>query len=391
MTDTAASPDQAPVTPPADASDYFDGTSSQKHRVTLHIGAGLDIVEDGKVIASWPFDTIRRADGPPGMLRLRSVSALPLARLEVEDKATIATLLPRCPKLDADQGGPGQTRRIVFWSVAAACSILLVAIYGIPYAADRLAPFVPFAIEKRIGEAVDTQVRAILGGKECTSPEGLAAYAVLVDKLKGAGGVEHLPIDAKVLSHKMANALALPGGKVYLIDGLLQKARNVDEVAGVLAHEIGHIVHRDSLRRVIQAGGTSFLVGLLLGDVFGGGAIIFVTQHMLEASYSRESEGQADAFAIEVMHKLGRSPRPLGELLMRITGSEAEAAKAEKDGKKRKNSKKGRGFTLINSHPLTQDRLDLMTKVDRGNSGPELLTPAQWRALRSICATSKPL
>ncbi|MGH6770164.1 MAG: M48 family metallopeptidase [Xanthobacteraceae bacterium] len=383
MTDTAAGPDQAPITPPVDESDYFDGTSSHKHRVTLRIGAGLDIVEDGNVIANWPFDTIRRADGPQRMLRLRSVSALPLARLEIEDEATIATLLQLCPSLDAERGGPGQTRRIVLWSIAAVCSILVVAIYGIPYAADRLAPFVPFAVEKRIGEAVDTQVRAILGGKECVSAEGQAAYAKLVGKLKTAGGVD-LPIDAKVLSHKMANALALPGGKVHLIDGLLQKARNVDEVAGVLAHEIGHVIHRDSLRRVMQAGGTSFLVGLLLGDVFGGGAIIFVAQTMLEASYSRDAEQQADAFAIEVMHKLGRSPRPLGELLVRISGSEVKDAKDAKNGKK---GKKGRGFTLINSHPLTQDRLDMMKKVDRGNTGPELLTASEWRALRSICAT----
>jgi Zn-dependent protease with chaperone function len=378
--------DQQQARPSIDEAVYFDGTSNQKHRVTLRLDTGLDIVEDGNVAAHWPFDAIRRADSPQGLLRLRCTSARPLARLEIADATTIASLLRLCLSLDADRGGPAHTRRIVAWSVAAICSILVVVIYGIPYAADRLAPLVPFAIEKRIGEAVDTQVRAILGGKECVSAEGQAAYAKLVGKLKAAGGID-LPIDARVLSHEMANALALPGGKVYLIDGLLQKARNVDEVAGVLAHEIGHVIHRDSLRRVIQAGGTSFLVGLLLGDVFGGGAIIFVAQTMLEASYSRDAEQQADAFAIEVMQKLGRSPRPLGELLVRITGSEvkeAKDAKDAKDGKRR--GKKGRGFTLINSHPLTQDRLDMMKKVDRGNTGPELLTASEWRALRSICA-----
>jgi Zn-dependent protease with chaperone function len=44
------------------------------------------------------------------------------------------------------------------------------------------------------------------------------------------------------------NAFALPGGKVYLFDGLLAKAENPDEIAGVLAHELGHLKHRDGIR-----------------------------------------------------------------------------------------------------------------------------------------------
>ena len=131
------------------------------------------------------------------------------------------------------------------------------------------------------------------------------------------------PFDAQVLSSALPNAFALPGGKIYVLDGLLQRARNPDEVAGVIAHELGHVHHRDNMRKVIQTGGTSFLIGLLFGDVLGGGAMIFAARSLLDASYSREAERNADLFAIEVMHKLGRSPRPMGELLFRITGAEA--------------------------------------------------------------------
>jgi Zn-dependent protease with chaperone function len=345
---------------------FLDGRSNRKRGVTLRLAGGLDIVEDDKIVESWPYDAIRRADGPPHLLRLSCDAALPLARLEIADAATQGMVAAYCKSLDA--GGPTQTRRIVFWSLAAVCSILALTYFGIPYAADRLAPLIPMAMEQRIGGAVDKQVFALFGDKTCDRAEGQAAFTSLVDKLKRAGDMD-FPLEAHVLSSKVPNAFALPGGKVYLLDGLLQKARSADEVAGVLAHELGHVQHRDGLRRIIQTGGTSFLVGLLFGDITGGAAMVFVGRSLFDASYSREAERAADTFAIEVMRKLGRSPKPLGDLLLRVTGSEAN-----------------KSISLLASHPMSEERLALMSK-EPAASGPEILSAAEWRALKGICAT----
>jgi Zn-dependent protease with chaperone function len=124
-----------------------------------------------------------------------------------------------------------------------------------------------------------------------------------------------------VLSSSVVNACALPGGTVYLLDGLIQRARNVDEVAGVMAHELGHAQNRDGLRKIIQTGGSSFLIGLLFGDVTGGSTVLFTARSIVDASYSREAETRADGFTVKAMHGLGRSPRPMGEFLVRVTGS----------------------------------------------------------------------
>lgn len=72
----------------------------------------------------------------------------------------------------------------------------------------------------------------------------------MVEKIKQAGELE-APLDAHVLSSDTANAMALLGGRVYLLNGLLQKANSPDEVAAVIAHELGHVKHRDNVRRVI--------------------------------------------------------------------------------------------------------------------------------------------
>jgi len=346
---------------------FYDGTSNRKRSVTLRFADAMEIVEDGAVVATWPFADVRRADGRKA-LRLMCTSAPPLARLEIADADAAARVTVHFPQLDAGRAG-AQTGRIVAWSLAAAVSIVFVTIFGIPLIADRLAPLVPYAVEKRIGEAVDRQARAVFGGQVCTRPDGKAAFDKMMSKLKDAGGFD-APLEAHVLSSSITNAYALPGGKVYLLDGLLQRAKSVDEVAGVMAHELGHAQNRDGLRKIIQTGGSSFLIGLLFGDVTGGSAMLFAARSIVDASYSREAETRADDFTIKAMRGLGRSPRPMGEFLVRVTGG-------------------GRIATVIDSHPLSADRLDRMKQDDRGVAGAPILTEQEWQALRAICSDVK--
>jgi len=359
----------APAAPPSSIArvSYFDGQSSRKRAVSISFGEHCDIAEDGHVVASWPFADIRRVDGPTGRLRVSCLSALPLARLEIDDGELASQLMARCPKLDDNAIGGKGVRKIIGWSALALVSILLVVIYGVPLMADRLTPLVPHALEQRIGDAADKQVHLAFSDKVCTSPAGQAAFQKLVNALRTAGGLTD-GVDAAVLSTSVPNAFALPGGKIYLFSGLLDKAWNSDEIAGVLAHELGHVEHRDSLRNLIYNGSTSYLIGLLFGDVTGSSALIFASRTMLETTYSREAEANADRFSIEVMHRLGRPTRPMGELLFRITGNE-----------------KDKNLSFLSNHPFTEDRRLLMQQEDRPPTAPPILSDEEWLALRAIC------
>jgi Zn-dependent protease with chaperone function len=373
MDNTAGSDAISPVPPdPAPRSQviYFDGTSSRRHAVTLGFGGELQIEADQGRLAAWPYADIRRADSPTGTLRLSCLTAPVLARLEIRDAAVAAELIARCSRLD--ENGPGQRgiARIVGWSIAAAVSIVGVIWFGVPLAADRLTPLVPQAFERRLGGVADGQVRTLFGGKICDNTAGQAAFTRLMTELREAAGLDP-SVQAAVLATPIPNAFALPGGKVYLLNGLLAKAENPDEIAGVLAHELGHLKHRDGTRNLIYNGGSSFLIGLLFGDITGSSALIFASRSLVTASYSREAEQNADTFSIEMMHKLGRPTKAMGELLFRITGKEAD-----------------RGSSILANHPLTEDRLARMTKEDRPPSGPPLLTEAEWASLKAICSSS---
>jgi Zn-dependent protease with chaperone function len=372
VSDVTAEPGAEPK--PGQKAIFFDGLSSRRRQVMLTLGDALEIAEPGdapakSAVTRWAYDDIRRADSPAGILRLTSTSAPPLARLEIRDAAFGADLIARCRRIDEHQTTGRGVAKIVGWSVAAAVSIVCVVLFGVPLAADRLAPLVPKPIERRIGDASEVQVKTIFSGQACDDTAGQAAFRKLVNRLRDAAGLDDDAMTAGVLRTSVPNAFALPGGKVYVLSALLDKAESPDELAGILAHELGHLKHHDNMRGLIYNGGTSFLIGLLFGDITGSSAVIFASRSVVEASYSREAETAADTFAIEIMHKLGRSPKPAAELMFRITGKEGGSGLA----------------TILASHPLTEDRLARMTREDRPAGGPPLLTDTEWQALKGIC------
>jgi len=354
------------VAPPPDAI-FYDGQSNQRHAVRLAFKDQLEISEGEVALAAWPFADIRRADGAAGVLRLSCLSALSLARLEIRDAALAAALIARCTSLDVNVAARHRATTIVGWSLAATVSIIAMIWFALPLLADRLAPLVPNALERRIGDAAEGQIRLAFGGKPCGNSAGRVAFNKLVKQLSVAAGID-APVRADVLDTPIPNAFALPGGKVYLFSGLLAKAENPDEIAGVLAHELGHVHHRDNTRNMIYSGGTSFLIGLLFGDVTGSGALIFASRSLVTASYSREAEQGADDFAIDVMHRLGRPTKPMGELMFRVTGKQGDTTPS-----------------ILANHPLTEDRLKHLSDEDRPASGPPLLTADEWTALKAVC------
>lgn len=348
---------------------YFDGRSSRRHAVTLGFGDQLVIRNaDGNALAAWTYADLHRLDAPTGTLRLGNPAAHQLARLEIRDGRTAAELTARCASLDTNAPGRHSVGKIVAWSLAASVSVVLIALFGMPLIAERLTPLLPQSFERRIGEVAEQQVKAIFGDKVCDNPAGQAAFVKMVDALREAGGLDR-SVAPSVLASEIPNAIALPGGKVFLFSALLDKAKDPDEIAGVIAHEFGHVAHRDNIRLLIHNGGTSFLIGLLFGDVTGSGALIFASRTLITSSYSREAEHNADTFSIDAMQRLGRSPQPMGELLFRVTGKEG-----------------GSGLGMLSSHPLTEDRLARMKQLDAPSRGEPLLTPAEWSALKAICA-----
>jgi Zn-dependent protease with chaperone function len=359
---------------------FFDGVTSARRAVLVELASDGVVVrdaEDRDMLARWPYGELDHLAAPAGVLRLGSTGARSLARLEVRD-ASLAHAIDEA-SVPVDRSGATERRgryKVIAWSLAATVSLVIAGVFGVPALADRIAPLVPLGAERWLGEAVDTQARKMLDkgasslpfecGSGAGEAPGRAALTKLIGKLETAAGLP-IPLDAKVIRRGEANAVALPGGHIYVFEGLIEKSETADELAGVIAHEIGHVAHRDGTRSILQAAGLSFLFGMLLGDFVGGSAVVIGARAVLQSSYSREVEAAADRYGAELMSRLGADPRALGAVLTRISGAIHP------------------GMEILRDHPDTKARVAVINTYATPSTPQTLLELSEWAALKRIC------
>jgi len=359
---------------------YFDGMSSARNDVWIEsTETGLRIISvDRLVIATWRFEELRRVASPDGVLRLGRAGDVLLARLEIHDQALIDAIEERADTLDRTGAVERALRRkVVVLSFAAMASLTVTAVFGVPALANRVIPFIPLSVEHKLGNAVDAQIRSALDthhlgasfecGRGPDEAAGRAALDTLVGRLDVAAALP-MSLRVDVIRRPEPNAFALPGGHIYAFEGLIDKAQSPDELAGVLAHEIGHVARRDGTRTVLQTAGLSFLFGMMLGDFVGGGAVVIAAKTVLRSSYSRVVEAAADAYSVDLIGKVGGDAHALGVLLARIVSDSDE------------------GMKILRDHPETKDRISAINAMATSVATAPLLDAASWQALKHVCA-----
>ena len=175
----------------------------------------------------------------------------------------------------------------------------------------------------------------------------------------------------------MLNAVALPGGKVVLFQGLLDQAKSPDEVAGVLAHEIGHVRERHVMQGMLRHMGLAVVLGGFDGN---GGATL---NNLLSTTYTRGSEKEADDHSINAMAKAGISPQGTSDFFERL---------AQMDGSDRmgENDQNRALANYTSSHPLSDDRKNLFRKSRiKGKVYQPSLTYDEWIELKTMCAQDR--
>jgi Zn-dependent protease with chaperone function len=216
--------------------------------------------------------------------------------------------------------------------------------FGVPAAADLALTLVPHSVDAAVGEhALATLDQVAFRPSRMTAAETEPVNRVF-EELVAAAGLD--PAETRLVFRGGgalgANAFALPGGIVVVTDEMLAKAPDTDALAGVLAHELGHVEERHGMRRVLRAaglGGATLVIfgdpGAVLDEMTGFAALA------LDLSYSRGFEADADDRAAEILTATGRSPDDLARLLEALTG-DGETA----------------GLRWLSTHPSLADRVD---------------------------------
>ena len=270
---------------------HYDGQSAVKRKVEVQVvGPQFYLAENERRSGPFAFADVEYVtkQGEADVYGLKDQDGWRLM-LSGPVPSELTALLPAPRKYGGwvDRLGLGKAAIAFALTSAAAVAIVL-------FSPQWLAPLIPDSVDDRLGDALVGD----FGGRFCSTPAGDAALQKLVASL------DDNPQDLRVevANIDMLNAVALPGGNVILFDGLLKQARSPDEVAGVLAHEIGHVRQKHVMQALLRQMGLAVVLGGIDGNK---GALV---NNMLAMSYSRNSEAEADAHSMKVLGNANISP-----------------------------------------------------------------------------------
>ena len=234
-----------------------------------------------------------------------------------------------------------------------ASAVLLLSLWGVmQYGVPTAAKFIAFRLSPSVDDmasqhTLDALDRSLLQPSELDE----ATRTRIVDHLQPVIE-DHSRYRLKILFRKGnslgPNAFALPNGTIVFTDEMVALSGNDDALTGILAHEIGHVVHRHGMRTVIQDSLLGFTLLAITGDVSGSSELFLGLPVVLtQLAYSREFEREADRYALDYLRSHGTPTTPFAQLIRRID--------REMRAKSMTSDEKWLGY--LSTHPMTEERL----------------------------------
>ncbi|HEX9023279.1 MAG TPA: M48 family metallopeptidase, partial [Geobacteraceae bacterium] len=332
---------------------YYDGVVSTRREVSLYLH-GETIRLFGPVTDKiYLVSQIRITSGVGAM---RRAIRLPDGGLcEVGDDAFL-TALER-------QQGQGRFSAILSrWERSlplVLCALFLTVLvvivfmrYGVPALARHAAYALPVSAESTLGrESLATLDRFIFKPTRLSAARQMelrSLFSRMTAPLPDGRGYRLEFRESPAIG---ANAMALPAGIVVMTDGLVELAKNDDELAAVLAHELGHVQGRHLLRHVLQNSVATLLMATVTGDILSVTSLsAALPTALIDAKFSRDFEREADDAAVAYLKKEGIPASRYVAILQRLQVQlDAKAKGAAKGEEPYRN--------YLSTHPATRERI----------------------------------
>jgi len=238
----------------------------------------------------------------------------------------------------------------------------------VEWAVDRI----PIEWEQKLGEAVYEDALS----KETVLTEGPAVGAVREMTQRLTDKIPHNPykFQVSVVQSPVVNAFALPGGYVVVYTGLIKKAETGEEVAGVLSHELNHVLQRHGLERMVKMLGLAAVVSIVVGDQQGLiGLAKELGLNLVTLKFGREQETEADVTGLRLLSDARIAPEGMIGFFERL--SEKDRARVE----------------LFSTHPMSAVRAERL-KAELAalpKRSPEPFT-FDWKTVQDSLAKADP-
>ncbi len=243
--------------------------------------------------------------------------------------------------------------------------------WALPLLATTLAPHIPLSWEERLGRVA---VAALAPPEaRCTDPLTLGALRRVTERLADAQAPLPYRIQIYLVDRPIVNAFAAPGGSIILFRGLLEKTDSAEELAGVLAHEMQHILRRHVTTLMIEQTAWSLLLAALSGEISGGltsGLEAAATMGLLR--YSRTFEAAADLEGLQSLRKAGINPAGMIHFFETLEREHPEGSDR---------------LEYLSSHPSTESRIwTLQRALQPADAAAAPLLPfIPWASVKTGC------
>lgn len=208
--------------------------------------------------------------------------------------------------------------------------------------------------------------------REITDRTALQVVDSVVDRICKANSIDRSLIKLHLLVKEDINAFALPDGHLVVYSGLIADAKNPEELAGVLAHELAHIQLKHITQKLIKEIGITAIAALTTGS--GNGAVIRDLARTISATaFDRALESEADSVGVAYLQNARIDPAPLANFLMRMAEKQQELLEY---------------FTWVSTHPDSKQRAEKIRGLakTKQTSYRAALNDSSWLSLKVLLA-----
>jgi beta-barrel assembly-enhancing protease len=220
--------------------------------------------------------------------------------------------------------------------------------------------------EKKLGDMLAEQSFDKSAGYERIKDPVLDSCIQTIQErlLKALGGSPYT-YEWFVVDRPDVNAFAIPGGKIFIQTGLIRFCKTPEELASVLAHEMGHVERRHTIKNIAKQLGLQTLLAVITNG--GSSGLEEVSGQMVSLYFSREDESEADDFALDLLMKAGIPPSTLGVVFSRMkeTGGDMEGA-----------------MNMLSTHPELDDRANKSSNYVVPADFQEVKLPIDWQRVQ---------
>lgn len=357
---------------------YLDGRTAVRQGVEIRVlPQALTVRTASGTTFQWLYTEVRQTQGTYAGQQIRLERGGEIAEsLLIADPACVEALRRVAPHLTRHVHSPAGRRKRMLWiggmALGACGGLLALYLWGVPWLVSLAVARVPVAWEEMLGRSVLSHLAP--PPQQCTEPGRVQVLDDIMTALLAP--LPQVPYTLRVIVVDVAesNAFAVPGGTIVVFHGLLRRTRTAEEMAGVLAHEIQHILLRHGTRLLVQHASLGLLMAMVGGNTSGTlGFGLEGTYRLSTLHYSRQHEEEADTGGFRMLQAAAIDPAGMLAFFHALSQEE-------------------RADTLdvlqyLATHPRLANRLETLGSLRQTSARPyrKLLPTYDWHAMHAIC------